>query len=244
MVELPKKGREDRQGRPVAVCQGDRVGHGQVDQLARSATTSRRSSPPRAPSNEQAEHPRKRRTGHGPARPFPKETTMASVLAERLSRGIAWACAAILYLTFGAIFFILCSDVILRYFAGSSLRWASEIPELLFPWLVMAGVVLAAQHGAHIATTFLADAVHGTARRVIASRRACRRSSPPTACWPWSPRRRSRSSPTSGPPILRRARIRHLHLPVRRLRADRTGPPRRAAALGRASSHEQVTGAF
>lgn len=94
---------------------------------------------------------------------------MASVLAERLSRAIAWVCAAILYVTFGAIFFILCSDVILRYFSGSSLRWASEIPELLFPWLVMSGVVLAAQHGAHIATTFLADAVHGRVRRFIAA---------------------------------------------------------------------------
>ena len=94
---------------------------------------------------------------------------MASVLGAKLSRVIASGCAAILYLTFGAIFFILCSDVFLRYFAGSSLRWASEIPELLFPWLVMAGVVLAAQHGAHIATTFLADAVHGKVRRVIAA---------------------------------------------------------------------------
>jgi TRAP-type C4-dicarboxylate transport system permease small subunit len=94
---------------------------------------------------------------------------MAPVFAEKINRGIAWGCAAVLYVTFSAIFFILCSDVILRYFAGSSLRWAAEIPELLFPWLVMAGVVLAAQHGAHIATTFLADAVHGKVRRVIAA---------------------------------------------------------------------------
>ncbi|HTN49160.1 MAG TPA: TRAP transporter small permease [Burkholderiaceae bacterium] len=94
---------------------------------------------------------------------------MASVIAEKLNRSIAWVCAAILYLTFGAIFLILCSDVILRYFSGSSLRWASEIPELLFPWLVMAGVVLAAQHGAHIATTFIADAVHGRMRQILAS---------------------------------------------------------------------------
>ncbi len=92
---------------------------------------------------------------------------MTSVLAERLSRAIAFICAAILYITFGVIFLILCSDVILRYFAGSSLQWASEIPELLFPWLVMAGVVLAAQHGAHIATTFLADAVPGKVRKVL-----------------------------------------------------------------------------
>jgi len=94
---------------------------------------------------------------------------MTPVLAERLNRGIALICAAILYITFGAIFLILCSDVALRYFSGSSLRWASEIPELLFPWLVMAGVVLAAQHGAHIATTFIADALHGRTRHVLAS---------------------------------------------------------------------------
>jgi TRAP-type transport system small permease protein len=92
---------------------------------------------------------------------------MASVLAERLNRAIAGACAAILYVTFAAIFAILCADVFLRYLSGSSLRWAAEIPELLFPWLVMAGVVLAAQHGAHIATTFLADALRGTVRRVV-----------------------------------------------------------------------------
>lgn len=86
---------------------------------------------------------------------------------ERLSRAISHACAGVLYVTFAAIFAILCSDVVLRYFSGSSLRWAAEIPELLFPWLVMAGVVLAAQHGAHIATTFLADTLHGPARRVV-----------------------------------------------------------------------------
>lgn len=92
---------------------------------------------------------------------------MASEIAERVSRAIALICAWILYATFAAIFGILCTDVVLRYFRGSSLRWASEIPELLFPWLVMAGVVLAARNGSHIATTFLADAVHGRARQVI-----------------------------------------------------------------------------
>jgi TRAP-type C4-dicarboxylate transport system permease small subunit len=92
---------------------------------------------------------------------------MASVLAQRLNAGIARVCAAILYVTFGAIFAILCTDVFLRYLSGSSLRWAAEIPELLFPWLVMSGVVLAAQHGAHIATTFLADTLRGAARRIV-----------------------------------------------------------------------------
>lgn len=43
------------------------------------------------------------------------------------------------------------------------------MPELLFPWLVMAGVVIAAQHGAHIATTFLMEALPAAARRSVAT---------------------------------------------------------------------------
>ena len=57
----------------------------------------------------------------------------------------------------------------LRYVSGSSLQWANEVPELLFPWLVMAGVVLAAEKGAHIATVFLMDG--RAARRAARHRR-------------------------------------------------------------------------
>lgn len=94
---------------------------------------------------------------------------MSSAAASRLNRAIAVICEVILYVTFTVIFAILCSDVALRYFTGSSLRFASEIPEQLFPWLVMSGVVLAAQHGAHIATVFLAELLHGKARRTLAT---------------------------------------------------------------------------
>ncbi|MFO1414495.1 MAG: TRAP transporter small permease [Burkholderiales bacterium] len=94
---------------------------------------------------------------------------MTSAAAGRLNKAIAMICEAILFLTFTVIFSILCTDVALRYFTGSSLRWASEIPEQLFPWLVMSGVVLAAQHGAHIATVFLADALHGRSRQLLAT---------------------------------------------------------------------------
>jgi TRAP-type C4-dicarboxylate transport system permease small subunit len=61
----------------------------------------------------------------------------------------------VLWVTTAVIFVILCANTVLRYTTGSSLQWANELPELLFPWLVMAGVVLAAQQGSHIATTFL-----------------------------------------------------------------------------------------
>ena len=47
------------------------------------------------------------------------------------------------------------------------MQWANELPELLFPWLVMAGVVLAAERGAHIATVFLIEVLPPQARRIV-----------------------------------------------------------------------------
>jgi TRAP-type C4-dicarboxylate transport system permease small subunit len=85
-----------------------------------------------------------------------------------VDRAIALACKAVLWLTTAVIFVILCANTVLRYITGSSLQWANEVPELLFPWLVMSGVVLAALQGAHIATTFLMDAVPARTRRIVA----------------------------------------------------------------------------
>jgi TRAP-type transport system small permease protein len=85
--------------------------------------------------------------------------------AGRLDHAIALVCKAVLWLTTATIFVILCANTALRYATGTSLQWANEVPELLFPWLVMAGVVLAAQQGAHIATTFLMEALPARARR-------------------------------------------------------------------------------
>jgi TRAP-type C4-dicarboxylate transport system permease small subunit len=80
-------------------------------------------------------------------------------------RAIAAVCKAVMGLTTAGIFVILCSNTVLRYATGASLDWGNEVPELAFPWLVMAGVVLAAQRGAHIATTFLVEALPDRMRR-------------------------------------------------------------------------------
>lgn len=85
-----------------------------------------------------------------------------------IDRAITHVCKAVLWVTTGVIFLILCANTALRYATGSSLQWANEVPELLFPWLVMAGVVLAAQQGAHIATTFMMDAVPVRVQRIVA----------------------------------------------------------------------------
>lgn len=82
-----------------------------------------------------------------------------------IERAIVGLCRLLLWISTAVIFVILVVNTMLRYATGSSLQWANEVPELLFPWLVMSGVVLAAAHGAHITTSFLMDAVPATLRR-------------------------------------------------------------------------------
>ena len=79
---------------------------------------------------------------------------------------IAWWCHAVLYVTLSVVFVILSVNVVLRYAAGTSLAWASELPELMFPWMIMSGVVIAAQHGSHIAVVILTQKL-GAARRWV-----------------------------------------------------------------------------
>ena len=83
-----------------------------------------------------------------------------------IDRTIGALCRGVLYLTLSVVFAILTANVFLRYVSGTSLASASELPELLFPWMIMAGVVLAAQHGSHIAVVLLTQKL-GSARRWV-----------------------------------------------------------------------------
>ena len=82
-------------------------------------------------------------------------------------RAVAGFCHAVLWISTAAIFVILVANTVLRYSTGASLQWANEVPELLFPWLVTAGVVLGAQHGSHITTSFLVDKLPLAWRRIV-----------------------------------------------------------------------------
>lgn len=94
---------------------------------------------------------------------------MQQVEVGLLERIIIGVCRVVLWMATVVIFLILVVNTVLRYITGSSLQWANEVPELLFPWLVMAGVVMAAQQGAHIATTFLMEALPRTVQRIVAT---------------------------------------------------------------------------
>jgi len=66
-----------------------------------------------------------------------------------------------------AMFVALLLEVIVRYATNSGLGWPTELPSLLFPWLVMSGVVLAAQRGQHIAVTALLGILGKTSTRIL-----------------------------------------------------------------------------
>lgn len=87
-------------------------------------------------------------------------------LLQAVDTAIGRGCRAVLYVTLSVVFAILSVNVALRYAAGTSLAWASELPELMFPWMIMAGVVLAAQHGSHIAVVLVTQKL-GEARRWV-----------------------------------------------------------------------------
>ena len=94
-------------------------------------------------------------------------TTGTTHCCERIDAGIRAVCRWILYATMVFLFVVLSINVILRYAAGTSMQWAGEVPELVFPWMVMAGVVLAAQHGAHISIVWLTEKFSPSLRRLV-----------------------------------------------------------------------------
>lgn len=96
-----------------------------------------------------------------------EETDMQAVQQGLIEQIIALICKAVLWVSTLTIFVILVGNTYLRYTQGSSLQWGSEVPELLFPWLVMSGVVLASLHGNHIATTFLLESLPAPTRRLV-----------------------------------------------------------------------------
>ena len=92
-----------------------------------------------------------------------------TLFIERTQWVIGLACRNVLYFTLAVMFGILTANVALRYAMGTSLSWASELPELLFPWLIMAGVVIASQHGSHISVVILTQRLGASRRWVLAA---------------------------------------------------------------------------
>lgn len=75
--------------------------------------------------------------------------TAAGAVARRLDTVILGAAITVLVATTVALFGCVAIEVTVRYVTGGNLGWPGELPSLLFPWMTMAGIVVAAQHGQH-----------------------------------------------------------------------------------------------
>jgi TRAP-type C4-dicarboxylate transport system permease small subunit len=89
-------------------------------------------------------------------------------VADRIDRLVAMLCKAVVLVTVILLLAVLGTNVVVRYLlAHGGVAWVSEIPEQLFPWLIAAGIVLAVQHGAHIAVDILLQALGRNGRRFL-----------------------------------------------------------------------------
>lgn len=86
---------------------------------------------------------------------------------EWIDKTITLAGTAIAITALVTMFLALTAEVIVRYVTKTSLGWPAELPNFMFPWLVMSGIVLAAQHGAHISVTLLLGKIGRGAQRFL-----------------------------------------------------------------------------
>lgn len=77
-------------------------------------------------------------------------------------------CALILWITFVAMLAPTFANAVLRYTTNASLTWSVEVVQLTFPWFIMAGAVLAAQHGRHIGVELFVTLIPARLSRWIA----------------------------------------------------------------------------
>ena len=87
---------------------------------------------------------------------------------QMLTRWIYLTGAVIVTFTISFMFLALFINVVLRYAFESGITWAYEIHNILLPWLVAGGAVMACAKGSNIAVMVLADLLPETGRRIVA----------------------------------------------------------------------------
>ena len=90
-------------------------------------------------------------------------------IADSVEQAIGAVCKVVIVGTTVILLVALATNVVVRYvLEGGGIPWVFELTEQLFPWLIAAGIILAVQHGAHIAVDLLYDALSPNGARVLA----------------------------------------------------------------------------
>lgn len=79
-------------------------------------------------------------------------------VANRVDSFIAVVCRIVIVASGILLTAIMTANVIVRYMSDSGgFDFAEELPTMLFPWFIVAGITLAAQSGAHMAVEWIYD---------------------------------------------------------------------------------------
>lgn len=93
--------------------------------------------------------------------------SLAALMVKWVDDAIV-ACSSVLAIASLVVMFVsLMAEVVVRYLTNQGMGWPTEMPNILFPWLVMSGIVLAAQRGQHIAVTVLIGLLGRNGNRVL-----------------------------------------------------------------------------
>lgn len=101
------------------------------------------------------------------ASPAAEQNGIAAAVVKWVDGAIVAVSVVLAIASISVMFVSLMAEVIIRYFTNQGMGWPTEMPNILFPWLVMSGVVLAAQRGQHIAVTALNALLGRTGNRVL-----------------------------------------------------------------------------
>ncbi|MDH2329125.1 TRAP transporter small permease subunit [Cereibacter sp. SYSU M97828] len=89
-------------------------------------------------------------------------------VADRIDALVAGVCRLVVLVTGIALTAVLTMNVASRYvFASGGFAAAQELPERLFPWFIVAGIVLAAQAGGHMSVEWLPGKLGPKGRRIL-----------------------------------------------------------------------------
>lgn len=86
---------------------------------------------------------------------------------DRIDAFLMFVCKIIIVATGTFLLVLLTAGVISRYFFNFSLIWIGELPEQLFPWMIGAGIALAAVMNSHIAVDLLVKVLPPPVRKAL-----------------------------------------------------------------------------
>ncbi|MAF16935.1 MAG: hypothetical protein CMG93_13285 [Marinomonas sp.] len=84
-----------------------------------------------------------------------------------IRRAIYLVSATIVVASFSAMFLAILANVVLRYLFDQGITWAYELPQLLFPWSVAAGMVLASTLKGNISIDSLVNALPQSLQKIV-----------------------------------------------------------------------------